>query len=79
MLQRTYEEKKEYEVVVVAEELDDRGLLFSFLGVAIKMNFNMGEAQACLGVAREEKLVAELSILNSMLHFGVGEAWRLRC
>lgn len=31
MLQRTYEENKEYEVVVVAEELDDTGLLFSFL------------------------------------------------
>lgn len=33
----------------------------------------MGEAEARLGVAREEKLVAELSILNSMLSFGMGE------
>lgn len=33
----------------------------------------MGETEAGLGVAREEKLVAELSILNSMLSFGMGE------
>ena len=32
------------EVEAVAEELDGKGLLFSLLGVAIKIVLNMGEA-----------------------------------
>lgn len=60
------------EAVVVAEELDGKGLSFSLLGVAIKMGLNMGE-EAGAGMAREEELAGGLSIPNSMLGFGVGE------
>lgn len=61
------------EIVVVAEELVDKGLSLSLLGVAEKMGLNMGEAQAGPGVAREEELAGGLSIPNSTLGFGVEE------
>ena len=57
----------------VVLETDDKGLLFSVLGVAIKMDLTTREAQAVPGVAREEELAGGLSIPNSMLDFGVGE------
>ena len=57
------------ELIVVTEELDDKELSFSLLGVAIKMDLNMGETQAGPGVARGVELISGLSFPNSMLHF----------
>lgn len=61
------------DAAVAAEELVGKGLSLSLLGVAGKMGLNMGEAQAGPG-AREEELAGGLSIPNSRLGFGVGEA-----
>lgn len=48
-------------VVVVAEELEGRGLLFSYFKCGQQMDLNMGEAQTGQAVAREESIPVGLA------------------
>lgn len=62
-----------YEVIVVAEELDGKGLFVSLLGVAIKMDLNLGKSQNGPEVASEGEFAGGFSISKNMLGFGVRE------
>lgn len=65
------------EAVVVAEELDGKrllfSLLFSFLGVTIKMNLTQKKTQAGPAAAGEKELSDGLNTPKSIMCFGVGE------